>query len=266
MLDIAPENIERKGRLQPGRMFLVDTEQGRIVEDEEIKRRARRAQAVRQVAARQQDRACRARGRRRRAASDRAGCTTSLRTAADVRLHAGGPAHPDVADGRDGRGAGRLDGQRHAARGASATSRSCSVQLLQAALRAGHEPADRPDPRGARDDAQTYIGPEGNLLDETARAVHRCSSCRTPSSPTSDLAKLRHANIMHHAQPPTLPMLFTVSDGGAGLKEALDELCRRASDAVDERARLHHPERPRRRRGRRARSRRCWRRRRCTII
>ncbi|MFM7627500.1 MAG: glutamate synthase large subunit, partial [Gammaproteobacteria bacterium] len=30
--------IERKGRLQPGRMFLVDTEQGRIVEDEEIKR------------------------------------------------------------------------------------------------------------------------------------------------------------------------------------------------------------------------------------
>jgi len=38
VLDIAPEQIERKGRLQPGRMFLVDTEQGRIVEDEEIKR------------------------------------------------------------------------------------------------------------------------------------------------------------------------------------------------------------------------------------
>jgi glutamate synthase (ferredoxin) len=38
VLDIPPEQIERKGRLQPGRMFLVDTEQGRIVEDEEIKR------------------------------------------------------------------------------------------------------------------------------------------------------------------------------------------------------------------------------------
>jgi len=38
VLDIAAEEIERKGRLQPGRMFLVDTEQGRIVEDEEIKR------------------------------------------------------------------------------------------------------------------------------------------------------------------------------------------------------------------------------------
>ena len=38
VLEIAPERIRRKGRLQPGRMFLVDTAQGRIVEDEEIKR------------------------------------------------------------------------------------------------------------------------------------------------------------------------------------------------------------------------------------
>ena len=37
VLDIPAENIERKGRLEPGRMFLVDLEQGRIVEDEEIK-------------------------------------------------------------------------------------------------------------------------------------------------------------------------------------------------------------------------------------
>src|SRR5271166_3831831 len=37
VLDIPPENILQKGRLQPGRMFLVDTEQGRIIEDEELK-------------------------------------------------------------------------------------------------------------------------------------------------------------------------------------------------------------------------------------
>jgi len=37
VLDFPPEKIRQKGRLQPGRMFLVDTEQGRIVEDEEIK-------------------------------------------------------------------------------------------------------------------------------------------------------------------------------------------------------------------------------------
>ena len=38
VLDIPPQDIVRKGRLQPGRMFLVDTVQGRIIEDEEIKR------------------------------------------------------------------------------------------------------------------------------------------------------------------------------------------------------------------------------------
>ena len=34
---IAPENVAYKARLQPGRMFLVDTAQGRIIDDDEIK-------------------------------------------------------------------------------------------------------------------------------------------------------------------------------------------------------------------------------------
>src|SRR5664280_286173 len=38
VLPVAPDNIERKGRLQPGRVFLVDVEQGRIIDDEELKR------------------------------------------------------------------------------------------------------------------------------------------------------------------------------------------------------------------------------------
>ena len=38
VLDIAPENIERHGRLEPGKMFLVNMDEGRIVEDEEIKK------------------------------------------------------------------------------------------------------------------------------------------------------------------------------------------------------------------------------------
>lgn len=37
VLDFDPASIVRKGRLQPGRMFLVDTAAGRIIEDEEVK-------------------------------------------------------------------------------------------------------------------------------------------------------------------------------------------------------------------------------------
>ena len=36
-LDFKPESIVRKGRLQPGKMFLVDLQEGRIIEDDEIK-------------------------------------------------------------------------------------------------------------------------------------------------------------------------------------------------------------------------------------
>ena len=37
-VDIDPDNIKFKGRLQPGKMFLVDTEEGRIIDDSELKK------------------------------------------------------------------------------------------------------------------------------------------------------------------------------------------------------------------------------------
>ena len=48
VLDIAPENVQYKGRLEPGRMLLVDTAQGRIVSDAEIKQTIARQHPYRQ--------------------------------------------------------------------------------------------------------------------------------------------------------------------------------------------------------------------------
>src|SRR5439155_15367232 len=39
VLDVAPEQIKKKGRLQPAKMFLVDTVEGRIISDKEIKQK-----------------------------------------------------------------------------------------------------------------------------------------------------------------------------------------------------------------------------------
>jgi glutamate synthase (ferredoxin) len=39
VLDVAPENVLHKGRLQPGRMFLIDLELGRIIGDDELKQK-----------------------------------------------------------------------------------------------------------------------------------------------------------------------------------------------------------------------------------
>ncbi|HRC59019.1 MAG TPA: glutamate synthase subunit alpha, partial [Kofleriaceae bacterium] len=37
VVDVPPERIRKKGRLQPGKMFVVDTVEGRIVDDDELK-------------------------------------------------------------------------------------------------------------------------------------------------------------------------------------------------------------------------------------
>jgi glutamate synthase domain-containing protein 2/glutamate synthase domain-containing protein 1/glutamate synthase domain-containing protein 3 len=42
VMTVAPEHVQRKGRLAPGKVFLLDLEDGRIVEDEDVKRRIAR--------------------------------------------------------------------------------------------------------------------------------------------------------------------------------------------------------------------------------
>ena len=100
VLDVPADRIQAKGRLQPGRMFLVDTEEGRIVADEEIKQQIATEQPYREWL----DQAPRPPGRPARSARrcPRPTTTTLRPTAARLRLHLRGPAfHPD-ADGADG--------------------------------------------------------------------------------------------------------------------------------------------------------------------
>ncbi len=42
VMTVAPEHIQRKGRLAPGKVFLVELDEGRVVEDEQVKRRVAR--------------------------------------------------------------------------------------------------------------------------------------------------------------------------------------------------------------------------------
>src|SRR5712691_10598454 len=48
VLEVPPEQVWEKRRLQPGRMFLVDTEEGRIISDEELKQTVAKAHPYRQ--------------------------------------------------------------------------------------------------------------------------------------------------------------------------------------------------------------------------
>jgi hypothetical protein len=72
------------------------------------------------------------------------------------------------------RGRHRLDGQRLAAGGAVGQEQA-AVQLLQAAVRPGHEPADRPDPRGHRDVAEQLHRPQARTCWTSTRSTRRCA-------------------------------------------------------------------------------------------
>ena len=78
---------------------------------------------------------------------------------------------------------------------------------------------------------ESTIGPEGNLLDP------RPESCRQikikyPIVDNDQLAKLRHVYDPGFRSI-RIPMLFDVREGGDSLDRAMDNLTRRASDAVE---------------------------------
>ena len=181
----SPENkIVKKWRLQPGKMFLIDLEQGRIVDDEELKDQLAIGQAVPAV---DRERAHQARG----PAETRAGAAAFSRDRLLDRQQAFGYTQEDIkflmsADGAGRRGRHRLDGQRLAA-GRAVGQEQAALQLLQAAVRAGHQPADRSDPRSDRDVAGVVHRPEaqparhqrGQPADAARGARSRCSTSPT---------------------------------------------------------------------------------------
>ena len=145
VLPIDPATIVQKGRLQPGRMFLIDTNLGRIVGDDEIKEALAAQQPYGEWLHAGLVHLDDLPGARLPHAAARVGGEAP----AGVRLHHRGAEDPRRADGAHRRRADRLDGHRHARRGAVGPV-APAVRLLPAALRAGHQPAARRHPRGAR--------------------------------------------------------------------------------------------------------------------
>ena len=123
---------------------------------------------------------------------------------ARLRLHAGGPQGPAGADRGEGRGADRLDGQRPLA-GRAERQPPAALLLLQAALRAGHEPADRPDPRGDRDERhdRRRLRAQPARRDARARAPARDGHAdpaqpRAREAAPGRLRDLLRAHARHH--------------------------------------------------------------------
>lgn len=235
VLDLDPATVVRKGRLQPGRMFLVDTEEHRIIEDEEIKSQLAAEQPYDEwlhaglihlddiddlehivhthasVTRRQQI----------------FGYTEEeLRILLSPMANTGGEALGSM--GTDTPIAALSD-----------KPRMLFDYFSQLFAQVTNPPLD-----AIREELVTSlsgsIGPEANLLEPTP------ASCRQivlpfPVFSNDDLAKIRHINRngdMPGFQVHVVRGLYDVEGGGAALEARLDELCAEVSAAIAAGARI----------------------------
>ena len=226
VIPVDPKNVLRKWRLQPGKIFLIDQKLGRIVNDEEIKHELVNKRPWRQWL------------------DENLVDLDSLPTPQNehvpdhesllVRQHAFGYTVEDL----------RILMTPMAVNGAEAigsmgtdTPLAClsdRPQLLYNYFKQLFAQVTNP-PLDANFEALvtsliTYLGREGNLLEETPSHA-RLVKLKQPILSNTDLAKLRELNF-NDIKSITLPMLFNAAEGAEGLKKALDTLCEAAHQAV----------------------------------
>jgi glutamate synthase domain-containing protein 2/glutamate synthase domain-containing protein 1/glutamate synthase domain-containing protein 3 len=226
VLDVPAQDIRKKGRLQPGRMFLVDTVQKRIISDVEIKKELAARQPYGEWLQQQQVTLEQLPEPSRVIASNP---ETLLR-----RQRAYGYSEEDL----------RILLSPMGATGAEPVG-SMGTDVPLACL------SDRPQPLfnyfkqlfaqvtnppidPIREELVmsliSYIGTERNILDE---APDNCHTLKLPHPilTNRDLEKLRRVSS-GDLLATTLPALFRAEDGEAGLRRSLDELGSRAAHAV----------------------------------
>jgi glutamate synthase (NADPH) large chain len=227
VLDIPPEQIAVKERLHPGKIFLIDTAQGRIIDDEEIKAGLA---AEHPYADWLRDNVVRLAQLPDQALPPTDHDSVLSRQIAfgytheDLRLLLG----PMARAGEEPIGSMGTD---TALAVLSDRPRPLYDYFKQLFAQVTNPPLDQ-----IREELVTSmestIGPEGNLLKASPE------SCRQivitdPVLSNEEVAKLRH--VSHRwFRAVTLPMLFPVAEGAAGLERALAELQGRASAAIAE--------------------------------
>ena len=177
VLDIDPADVVRKGRLQPGRVFLADTGRRRILEDEEVKS----ALASEHPYEDWLHAGPAAPGRPAGPGPGAARGRGTHHPAADVRVHRGRAEGPAGPDGQDRGRADRVDGHGHAG-GRALRPPPAALRLLLPAVRAGHQPAAGRDPGRAGHLAGVRPPARRATCSSPARPRAARSSCPTRSS------------------------------------------------------------------------------------
>ncbi|NBX34758.1 glutamate synthase subunit alpha, partial [bacterium] len=227
VLPIDPANVAAKGRLQPGRMFIVNMEEGRIVPDEEIKQ---------QIAAQKPYRDWLKQNLIKLAdIAEAPEAPTADHSTVVQRQLAFGYTFEDqrkllVPMGKDGVEATGSMGTDIPLAVLSNKSKLLYDYFKQLFAQVTNPPIDC-----IREEivtsSVTTIGPERNLLDPNPASAHLIE-LPTPILTNEELAKLRHV-AQGQFRSVTIPTLFDPRDGAKGLEKAMAEVCRQAGLHID---------------------------------
>ncbi|MBL9122974.1 MAG: glutamate synthase large subunit [Planctomycetaceae bacterium] len=228
VLDIPPADIVHKGRLQPGRMLLVDTSQGRIVADDEIKRELAARKPYRQWLNENQisldDLPAAPAGNGQHDEPLLKLQRTFGYTLEDLKILMA----PMAADGYEAIGSMGND--------APLAVLSDRPQLIYNYFKQLFAQVTNPPLDAIREEIVTSlittIGAEGNLLDETPEQC-RLLRLEQPILTNADFARIKNLDRPGFKSR-TLSMLFPRAAGPAGMAQRLAELRQEASQALAE--------------------------------
>ncbi|MEI6862010.1 MAG: glutamate synthase large subunit, partial [Verrucomicrobiota bacterium] len=227
VLDIPPADIVQKGRLQPGRMFLVDTTQGRIIEDEELKHSLATERPYREWL------------NQHLVHLDDLPAAPELpapdRDTLQQRQLAFGYTHEDervilTALARDGVEAVGSMGNDTPLAALSNKARMLYDYFKQLFAQVTNPPIDC-----IREEivtsAETRLGSEGNLLSPGPTACRRVE-LDWPVLTNEEFGKIRRMQLPG-LKVETVPILYRVARGEKGLAKGMDELCAAARHLIE---------------------------------
>lgn len=220
------ENIRAKGRLEPGKMLLIDTDEQRIISDEEIKHRVAtelpydewvKEHVIHLSEITQTD-------------------ESSIPKVEDLfkNQQAFGYTQEDLVrmivpmakDGKDPVGAMGAD--------APLAILSDKPQLLYSYFKQMFAQVTNPPIDSIREEMVTstrvMLGNSGNLTDPNKAGTYALSM-RTPILTNQELASIKALDC-RRMKSVTLPILFDPTKGAEGLRDALNDLCEKAEEAA----------------------------------
>ncbi|HEV8145948.1 MAG TPA: glutamate synthase large subunit, partial [Bryobacteraceae bacterium] len=232
VLPVKPEEVVFKGRLQPGKMLLVDLEQKRIVPDEEIKHRLATRNPYGQWLAENQIRLDELPAPSRFYGFEPKTIVQRQRafgySEEDLRLLLG----PMATNGEEPVGSMGIDTPLACLSNRPQSLFSYFKQLFAQVT----NPAIDPIREELVMSLTSYIGTERNILEETPQHCHTLKLPH-PILTNLDLEKLRRVSWGDFLAT-TLPAHFLAAGGEQELTRALDMLCRGASRAIRDGYRL----------------------------